>query len=283
MRRLRYAVAVLACVLAACAAQPGGGARGPGGGPQAPPVSAPVDPVELIGDWAVEDSTGTDQGVIRLSPGDFRWWWSGCGRIGTWTANPAGMWVGYAYATSGPGCDAPGTPRWMAQAVAFRPVPEGVTLIDVDGEVTARLRPSATPPPGPTMAPSRTTPPEVTDDVRERYAPPADLPPGLDPADSAALIGTWRPADGAGVGVFLQLDRDGSWHGSDGCNQQGGRWVAGPDGLLLAVSGPSTLIGCDNVPVGGWLTQATRAGLDGEDLVLVDRTGAEIARLRATG
>jgi hypothetical protein len=279
MRRLRYAVAALACVLAACAAQPGGGAQGPGGGPQAPPVSVQVDPVELIGTWAVEDPSGTDQGVIRLSPADFRWW-SECGRIwGTWKANPAGMWVGYGFASSGPGCD-PGTPDWMARAVAFRPGPEGVNLIDVDGEVTARLRPGATPPPDPNLAPSKATPPEVTDEVRERYTPPADLPSGLDPADSAALIGRWRPADRGGR-AFVELEADGSWRGSDGCNSEGGRWVAGPDGLLLAVQGISTLIGCDNVPVGGWLVRAARAGLDGDDLVLVDRAGAEIGRLRA--
>lgn len=272
-------VVVVACVLAACAAQPDGTPSGTG--PQAPPVSGQVDPVELIGIWAVADPAGTDQGVIRIAPDGFSWW-PECGHIaGTWRANPAGMWVGYVHSW-GPGCDPTDTPGWMARAVAFRPGPAGVDLIDVDGETTARLRPGATPPPGPGVAPSEVAPPEVTDEVRDRYAPPADLPSGLAPADSAALVGRWRPAD-QGAGAFVQLDPDGSWHGSDGCNQQGGRWVAGQDGLLLAVSGFSTLIGCDNVPVGSWLTQAARAGLDGDDLVLVDRAGAQVGRLRATG
>jgi hypothetical protein len=46
------------------------------------------------------------------------------------------------------------------------------------------------------------------------------------------------------------------------------------------VSGPSTLIGCDNVPVGGWMTRARRAGLDGRTLVLLDAQGNPISRLQ---
>ena len=59
-----------------------------------------------------------------------------------------------------------------------------------------------------------------------------------------------------------------------------GRWVGGPEGLLLATTGPSTLMYCPGAPVGAWMSNTGRAGLDGEILVLVDNQGKELGRLR---
>ncbi|MFC6020815.1 hypothetical protein ACFP2T_32180 [Plantactinospora solaniradicis] len=78
----------------------------------------------------------------------------------------------------------------------------------------------------------------------------------------------------------MELGADGGWSGSDGCNRQSGRWVAGRAGALLATMGPSTLIGCVNVAVGSRLGNAWRAGLDGDVLVLLDPVGGETGRLR---
>ncbi|WP_158228335.1 META domain-containing protein [Pseudonocardia sp. MH-G8] len=88
------------------------------------------------------------------------------------------------------------------------------------------------------------------------------------------------PADGQADGrAFVTLAADGRWTGSDGCNNTKGTWRSGPEGELTATSGPSTMIGCENVPIASWLTDATRAGFDGDTLVLRDATGAETGRL----
>ena len=75
---------------------------------------------------------------------------------------------------------------------------------------------------------------------------------------------------------FLELDAEGSWTSSDGCNGSMGRWTAGDDGRVLATSGASTLIGCHNVPVDQRWVTAARAGFDGAALVLLDREGNEL-------
>ncbi|MBB6378962.1 heat shock protein HslJ [Pseudonocardia eucalypti] len=111
----------------------------------------------------------------------------------------------------------------------------------------------------------------------------ADAESGMEPAGANQLIGRWVPADGAGAHdpkpAFVEFAPDGRWTGSDGCNAQRGRWRAGPDGTLWATAGPSTKIGCSNVPVAAWLVDASRAALDGGTLVLLAADGREHARL----
>lgn len=100
--------------------------------------------------------------------------------------------------------------------------------------------------------------------------------------DGPDLVGTWLPADGAAGGhAYVALEADGTWTGSDGCNGTGGTWHGGPGGEFAATSGPSTRIGCENVPILSWLDDATRAELDVGVLVLRDATGAETGRLVA--
>jgi hypothetical protein len=107
-------------------------------------------------------------------------------------------------------------------------------------------------------------------------------PDGSRPDTGAGLVGTWLPADGqAGGRAFVTLETDGTWTGSDGCNGTKGTWRSGPDGEFAATSGPSTKIGCENVPIASWLADATSAELDGGTLVLRDASGAETARLVA--
>lgn len=96
------------------------------------------------------------------------------------------------------------------------------------------------------------------------------------------LAGTWLPADGQGGGrAYAALHADGTWTGSDGCNTVKGTWRAGPDGEFAATAGPSTKIGCENVPIASWLDDATSAEADGGTLVLRDASGAETGRLVA--
>jgi heat shock protein HslJ len=96
------------------------------------------------------------------------------------------------------------------------------------------------------------------------------------------LVGTWLPADGqAGGRAYVALAADGTWTGSDGCNGTRGTWHGGPDDGFTATAGPSTKIGCENVPIASWLAGATHAELDGGTLVLRDAAGVETGRLVA--
>ena len=158
-------------------------------------------------------------------------------------------------------------------------------LVDRAGRTLARLVPGGRPKVDADTAKSEGEPPVVTDELRRLLGPAAPLPAGLRPASAAELAGRWVPAEGPGSRAptrpYAELKADGSWSGSDGCNGQGGRWVAGAAGAFLAVAGAQTLIGCEGANMAGWLSDAARAGFAGEQLVLLDRSGKEIARLRA--
>ena len=156
-------------------------------------------------------------------------------------------------------------------------------LRDRDGQTVARLLPGGRPSLGPDDDTSLGEPPVPGDRVRAARVPAAPLPAGLEPADRAGLTGRWLPAGkrhGTGDDApHLAVEDDGRWQGSDGCNGQSGGWTVGPDGAFLATVGPQTLIGCDGVDVGDWVSRAARAGLDGRTLVLLDRSGKELGRL----
>lgn len=255
-------------VLAGCGGSADGPrAGGPGtGGPQAPVAvaSGGVDPSILIGSWQVADAGDQPGAVVQFGAGDVQVQVE-CGRLlGSWRANPLGMFVAGIHGWDGQ-CIGDAAPEWLASATGFRDHDDGPQLLDRDGEVTARLVPTGTPQPGESPQP---------------YATPAPLPPDLAPADAESLLGRWRPVESPASRAFLELARSGEWSGSDGCNGQGGRWVAGPDGALLATGGVSTLIACDNqVPVASWMTTAARAGFDGNELVLLDVDGNPVGRL----
>lgn len=94
------------------------------------------------------------------------------------------------------------------------------------------------------------------------------------------LVGRWVPADDAAEGrAFVEFAAGGTWTGSDGCNRTRGTGELGPDGTFAGTSGPSTMIGCENVPIAAWLSDAARAEFDGDTLVLRDASGAETGRL----
>jgi heat shock protein HslJ len=71
----------------------------------------------------------------------------------------------------------------------------------------------------------------------------------------------------------VTLNADGTWTGSDGCNKLMGTWDVIDDGLFTATSGPTTLIGCRNVPYGAMLTGAARAAVVGGLLTFYDAAG----------
>ncbi|MEU3456126.1 hypothetical protein ABZ671_21405 [Micromonospora sp. NPDC006766] len=297
MRRVKLLVAAVAVgtLLVGCGEQ-AGAERDAAGGQAIDSGSAmgspQADPVALIGSWTVAQADGGAGDVLRLaSDTDGGLLLFGrCGvRMGTWRADVNGLFVADATGSSvsdnarGCGPDTEAAGGWLDRAVAFQVDGDSRVLLDGQGMRVARLLPGAKPTPGPNLLPSLAAPPTVTDEVRRALAPAAALPATVTPAGRDALLGRWVPADGRRDGSqapHVELRDDGEWRGSDGCNGQSGRWVAGPDGALLATAGPSTLIGCDNVPVGSWLSAACRAGLDGQVLVLFDAQGKETGRLR---
>jgi META domain-containing protein len=278
MRRYVVALAAAGLLVAGCAEQDSAG------GPPIPDERISVtDPILLVGSWTLADVPDGTDSVIRLA-GDVSVWRDCAILLGSWRGNEYGQFVAYVSSYSGDCGGAPATtPDWLSRSVAFGVDGEARVLLDAQGQVTARLLPGAEPTPGTNLAPELAEPPELTEDLTRALAPAVDLPADLTPAGSDALIGRWVPADGSSTSAetpYVELAADGSWQGSDGCNGQAGRWVAGPDGALLAVSGGSTMIGCDNVPVGGWLSAASRAGIEGDELVLLDAQGTELGRLR---
>jgi hypothetical protein len=276
---------LVAGLLAGCADRPGAQEPDEPGAPPAATGSAtaPADPSALIGIWTLADA-GADSGkILRLAAGDLRLWRS-CGSLmGSWRADAAGLFIADVHGSSGCPLSADPTPDWLRRVTAFRADGDDRLLLDAQGQPVARLAPGGKPPQDPNLASSEAEPPKVTDEIRQAFAPAAPLPAGLAAADRQRLLGRWEPAQGRAGSpkpAYLEFTDDGAWRGSDGCNGQGGRWVAGDQGALLATSGPSTLIGCDNVPIAGWIADARRAGLDGQALVLVDAQGEELGRLR---
>lgn len=277
MRRVAALLAV--CLLVAGCAQ--GSPAGPDPAPSDPAESeagtAEPDPVDLIGSWTLSGTElGEDRGaVLRIAPDDVTLWRLAGVLMGNWRADTNGLFVAHIH---GGTAGSPATPAWLARAVGFRADGDARVLLDAQGATVARLEPGGTPSPVPNLAPDMAKAPTVTDDARRKLQQPAaPLPPGLAAAGRDALVRRWLPDRGP-ARAYVELLADGAWRGSDGCNGMGGRWAAGPDGAFLAVSGPTTLIACGNATVD--VDGARRAGLDGGTLVLLDASGAELARLR---
>ncbi|MFU8849378.1 hypothetical protein ACNAW0_00040 [Micromonospora sp. SL1-18] len=297
MGRIRYLVAAVAVgtLLVGCGERVGSGPAAPGSQAIASTaVGTPqVDPIALIGSWTLADVDDATGDILRLASGtdDGLLLFGRCGvQMGTWRADVNGLFVaditGNTVSENARGCGSGAevvADPWLRRAAAFRVEGDSRVLLDGQGVRVARLLPGARPTPGPNLLPEMAEPPKVTDEVRRALAPATALPEALTPARRDTLLGRWVPADARwfrSKGPYVELRDDGEWRGSDGCNGQGGRWVAGPGGALLATAGVSTLIGCDNVSVGTWLSSASRAGLDGQVLVLFDAAGKETGRLR---
>lgn len=300
MRRHRYvigSIAVAALLLTGCAGR--GTSAAPA--PVAPTATTPTvlqDPIGLIGMWAVTGRGVATDTALRLAD-DGLWMFHGCEvRYGEWRADQSGLFLADVHGTSmtddrrcGP-APAPRAPDWLARAGGFRAEGDNRVLLDADGAEVARLRPGARPRGGPDVHRPWLEPPTVTDEARRRFAPVPALPAGLAAPAPDNLIGRWLPLSGPdgrtpapGPGgwptpPFAELAVDGTWRASDGCNATQGRWAAGSGGAFAATGGVSTLIGCDNVPVGVWLGTARQASLDGDVLVLRDAQGTETGRLR---
>jgi heat shock protein HslJ len=112
---------------------------------------------------------------------------------------------------------------------------------------------------------------------------------GLGSEPDTTVAGTWRPVLVAGYELpaeypdgfqtaTITFNGAGGWMGSDGCNRLSGTYRFHGDGELEATAGPTTMIGCANVPNGQVLTSATRVRLDGAELTLLNHSGLVLAR-----
>ncbi|MFL6137835.1 MAG: META domain-containing protein [Frankiaceae bacterium] len=269
------AVAALAgCGASAAAGPAAGGKQTVPTSPTSPvsPGARPfeMNPMALVGSWRLEEATGEEPGAV-LHLGDELTLDRRCGNLtGSWRADTGGLFISYVYGGSQAcmGSRSFEPPAWVTDSTGYRIDGADRLLLDARGWTTARLVPA----PGPTPSLSYLT---------KLLGPAAPVPDSLTPATQADLLGRWVPRSGTSK-ADTRFDANGGFHGTDGCNGQGGRYVVGRAGAIVAVTGPQTLIGCDNVDVGSWVAGAARIALDGPTLVLLDREGHELGRLGRT-
>ncbi|WP_194410149.1 hypothetical protein [Microbacterium cremeum] len=282
MRRTPVFVAALAIALAlsACASGPGGPPpSGPSVVPSAP--HAEGGPIDLVGLWRVADAAGeADATWLRLDAGEFQLW-RDCGMVmGSWRAGHE-LIAAFAYAASGEctaGGAVPAVP-WLDATVSYEKDGDRWILRDAEGDVTASLFVDGAPEPIETAAEFYTEPPVIDARVREHFAAASALPPALEPVTTESLVGRWVPRESYPSDPHVDVSPEGTWTGSDGCNGGSGRWAIGDAGDLFVTAGPSTLIGCEGVNVPWLFANASLAGFDGGELVLLDRDAEELGRL----
>jgi heat shock protein HslJ len=115
----------------------------------------------------------------------------------------------------------------------------------------------------------------------------AARPSASDPV--TRLVGTWEPIDIPGFVVpaaypnafalaRVTFEANRHWQGSDGCNRSQGSYTIAVDGVITTTAGPTTKIGCANVPNGRVLKNATHAHIVDGGLVLTDKDDEIIGR-----
>ncbi|UFU05972.1 META domain-containing protein [Ruania halotolerans] len=245
-----------------------------------PPEEAPANDQqpaasELVGLWRVEaDGLDVDTWVqlgSPFSPSDVTVWSQDCTQSGMWRARSGtlltqlGSWSG--------ACDGPEQP-WLVNATRYAASGDGMVLIDAAGEETAQLTINGEPPSNPTIADEFREQPELTEEQRVEWdSTPAPLPEGVEPAAMDDLLGRWVPTQHYSTDPYLELAEGGTWTGSDGCNEVGGRWALTEDGSLLTVSGAQTLIGCEGHDLSSAMAQAAWLVVDGERLAFYGSEG----------
>ena len=271
------ATALAVASLAACGSQASTGVVAPAPSASASPGG---DPSRLVATWTVSAPAASEGAVVIIGDrvdGGLELFLD-CGLMfGAWRANARGMFVASESGGDGACFDhhSDPWPTWL-DAVGFSYDGNDALLLSGEGNVLARLAPGGHPTTGPDDSAEFASPPVVTGDMREKFAEPAPLPAGVEPATAADIRGRWLPVDRAPAKAYLQFNGDNSYGGSDGCNGVGGRYVVGDGGLFIATAGGSTMIGCDNSPLPSWPAQAARLGLRGDHLVFVDPHGRRL-------
>lgn len=260
---------------------------GEGTSPSTEPATeddASNDALDLIGMWRVDDAEGEDDGTyLRVDETEFMVWRS-CGvDFVSWRASDDLLLIGDIIAYVGD-ChdtdDLPGELPWLSDATGFEFTDDGWQLVDAQGAVTATFTEDGSPEPHPDVSDALIEAPEITDHARERLGAHAALAQDLTPPSPEDLEGRWVPVEDAGTEPFAEFNADGTWGGSDGCNDGGGRWLTGDDGTFLAIGGPMTQIGCEGENVPQVLETARTVAIDDDVLSFFDIDGDEILQLQ---
>jgi hypothetical protein len=273
--RFRIAIATaLVLALGGCAGETGPDAPAD---PGVPPTPADSGPISLIGLWTVggtDEEAGT---VLRIAPKKQLSLWRTCGALtGSW-AGAQDLFLGELNGGS-EACSPVKSPAWLENATGYGSLGDEKVLVDRNGKELARLVPGGKPKVGAGVDPAEAAPPVVTDEDRAELTRTPQVPATLTRVEPKLIVGRWVPVAAAGR-AYVEFKDDRTWTGSDGCNGNGGRWTATASSML-ATTGPSTLMACDGAPVPAWLSSTATAGLAGDVLVLLDPTGAEVARLK---
>lgn len=246
------------------------------------PETRDGDPVGLVNLWRVTGAEEAPEATfLRLDNGKFQLWRDDCMVSGDWSVGGDAVLLETAQAGGECG-DARKAMQvgWLEETASYRANDGGWELLDRAQQPVATLSIDGAPEPIESVTEDYTEPPEVTDEVREELAPPEPLPEGESAATPDALAGRWIPAGKAiKTDPHVVFESAGPWRGTDGCNTMKGRWAIGDSGAMIATVGPTTMIACKGAPVGQWLSQTASASLDGDELVLHDEAGKELARL----
>lgn len=246
-------------------------------------ISVQRGPSKLVGYWTVAGTGTEDDGAtLQLGAMEAGAWtlWRECGGMdGSWRASSAGGFIAGSYSGNSD-CwpDEQGwrpTPTWLEPVRGYRLTETGAELLNASGAVMARLSPGARPDHGPHRSEITTELPELTSDVLAELDG-VRVPTGATPASADAVAGRWAPVGATNNRAYLGLQANGWYEGSDGCNDQGGRWTIDRDGRLLATGGPQTHVGCDSTNVSHALTSSIVLEVDGDTLAAVDADGAVV-------
>jgi hypothetical protein len=246
-----------------------------------PTVTASESAEELIGVYEVRDAVGepagswvrvyADQFVILRECGLLQGSWRGIEGMFT------GVMTGFSMSCLS-NDEAPTVP-WLDASTGYQRSATGWQLIDSAGTPVVTLEAGGAP--DPAIADQSGFNLDLSGDFDPAiFERPVTLPDGLTAPTESDLERRWIPAGPRfATNPYLEFESERRWTASDGCNGSSGRYILGAGGLLAATSSASTLVACEGAPTGFWMYQAALAGLDGEELVLLDRAGAEVARL----
>jgi hypothetical protein len=297
-----------AVVATACGAALVAGQLGPWGGPEdsavVPAISAPVRVSGLAGEWKVAAAGLAGPTTLRFGAGVGLLSGQGCDLSFDWIGAVDGQFAASPgmSASCGQGDPEPGPitlPAWLQDALRFRAEGTGWSLLNGDGDVTARLSPSTS---LDLKAAELVPMPGAEEKAKlDRVLPP--LPAGRRPVTADQLVGTWAVAGSSAApgseppqspepSLSVPAGQDAARSSTEvtftpngGRDAVGPRWLVDPlGGVLLGNQGPHLLI-CVSVPAepgcvnaSSWFDGSRVAHEDGR-LVVYDASGRAVHRL----
>lgn len=207
---------------------------------------------ELVGTWVTGETYPSPSEPFLTITEDGTWSSSdGCNDVqGTWSLEPGGTLITEAGPSTLMYCDGAALPTFMANAKRAVISDGTLTLFGADGKSLVEL-----------MAGTAPAPTSVPDDA---------LP----------FVGRWAQMEGAEAygdrKPYLELSKDGTVSGTDGCNRLMGSWTF--DGSRISFEPlASTRMACQGVDT--WLAAAASATLEGDTLAVFDADGKPIGSL----